>query len=109
RTFHIKTIGMKKTMLILAFLIHVVATAQIAQVTNGAIKTFENFPSDKVAPRNVAVWLPDGYSTAEKYPVLYMHDGQMLFDPSITWNNQAWEADAIASKLMAQNKVQKFI
>lgn len=27
------------------------------------------------------------------FDVLYMHDGQMLFDSSLTWNQQAWEVD----------------
>jgi hypothetical protein len=35
--------------------------------------------------RNVEIWLPPGYddNRSTRYPVLYMHDGQNLFDPRI--------------------------
>ena len=49
-------------------------------VNSGTLKKYENFRSELVAPRNVYVWLPNGYSDKVKYSVLYMHDGQMLFD-----------------------------
>jgi hypothetical protein len=29
-----------------------------------------------------------------------MHDGQMLFDSNITWNNQEWQLDEIAHSLI---------
>ena len=39
--------------------------------------------SAHAATRNITVWLPPGYDdSAERYPVLYMHDGQNLFDAS---------------------------
>ena len=34
--------------------------------------------------RDVLVWLPPGYDAdvaTDRYPVLYMHDGQNLFEP----------------------------
>ena len=40
--------------------------------------------------RRVDVWLPENYNAQQRYPVLYMHDGQMLFDPNTTWNKQSW-------------------
>ena len=76
---------------------------------NGKVVRYENFKSDFVTPRNVDVWLPDNYSEDEKYAVLYMHDGQMLFDPSSTWNKQEWEVDETAGKLIWYKKTQKFI
>lgn len=83
--------------------------AQQTKVTSGTIQHFANFKSKFVDSRNVDVWLPDGYSKNEKYAVLYMHDGQMLFDAEKTWNKQAWEVDEIAGKLIADGKTQKFI
>jgi enterochelin esterase-like enzyme len=38
-----------------------------------------------------------------------MHDGQMLFDSTKTWNKQAWHVDDIASNLIKQNKTRNFI
>lgn len=77
--------------------------------SSGMIKRFEQFPSEFVSPRNVDVWLPDDYSDKLKYSVLYMHDGQMLFDSTVTWNHQAWEADDISSALMKKGEVENFI
>lgn len=39
-----------------------------------------------VPERPIAVWLPPGYPAAAPYAVLYVHDGQMLFDGATTWN-----------------------
>ena len=67
--------------------------AQQPTPSSGRIVRFENFTSKYVPARNVDVWLPDNYSASKKYGVLYMHDGQMLFDSSITWNKQEWSVD----------------
>ena len=72
-------------------MISMLTQAQEIKVSSGTIKSFKNFPSNFVDPRNIDVWLPNGYNEKEKYPVLYMHDGQMLFDPEMTWNKQAWQ------------------
>ena len=87
----------------------VLTQAQTFKVTTGKVERLEKFASKFVEPRNIDVWLPNGYSTSEKYAVLYMHDGQMLFDPASTWNKQAWQVDSIAGKLIAENKIQKCI
>jgi enterochelin esterase-like enzyme len=68
-----------------------------------------NFPSRFVAPRNVDVWLPEGYSSKTKYAVVYMQDGQMLFDADTTWNHQEWGVDETAGKLMADGATRPFI
>ena len=49
--------------------------------------------------RNIWVYLPKGYETSEKrYPVIYMHDAQNLFDEA-TAHNGEWGVDEILSKL----------
>ncbi|MBF6639929.1 alpha/beta hydrolase [Flavobacterium sp. J49] len=83
--------------------------AQNIKVSTGKVQRFENFESKFIDARNVDVWLPNGYNTNEKYAVLYMHDGQMLFDAETTWNKQAWEVDEVAGKLNIEGKVKKFI
>lgn len=40
----------------------------------------------------------------KKYAVLYMQDGQMLFDSSVTWNRQEWKVDEIAGQLIKEKK-----
>jgi len=78
-------------------------------IVNGRLARFANFKSEFVIPRNVDVWLPTNYSHKKKYEVLYMQDGQMLFDSSTTWNKQAWDVDNIILKLGSENKLRDFI
>lgn len=59
--------------------------------------------------RSVVVWVPDGYKTGEPCDVLYMHDGQMLFDSAGTWNKQEWEVDEVLGKLTLEDKVRRTI
>lgn len=55
----------------------------------------------------VDVWLPEGYGKQDvKYPVIYMHDGQNLYDKATTWNHQAWNVDSIAGALAEQNVIE---
>ena len=75
----------------------------------GKIYRIENFPTKFITPRKVDVWLPVNYSTTKKYSVLYMHDGQMLFDANSTWNKQEWMVDEVVSRLIAENKIEDLI
>lgn len=78
-------------------------------VFSGTLFRVDSFPSAFIKPRPVDVWLPEGYSKDKTYSVLYMHDGQMLFDSTSTWNKQEWKVDDWASKLMNEGKTKKFI
>ena len=59
--------------------------------------------------RNIDVWLPSDYNTANRYAVIYMNDGQMLFDSTKTWNKQEWGADEVATLLIRENKIKPCI
>ncbi|MFC1895778.1 alpha/beta hydrolase [Thermodesulfobacteriota bacterium] len=60
----------------------------------GTLKRYEHFPSRFVTPRHVDVWLPPGHdSSSTRYPVLYMHDGQNLFDPATSFTGVTWGID----------------
>lgn len=78
-------------------------------VVHGSIDRIEHFQSRYVAPRTIDIWLPEHYSNTNKYAVLYMHDGQMLFDPKQTWNKQAWNIDDVISDLLLNNKLKNVI
>lgn len=78
-------------------------------VSSGRVRRLAAFPSGFVDARNVDVWLPDSYSDTKRYAVLYMHDGQMLFDPSTTWNKQAWQVDKHVSQLIQRGEIQDCI
>ncbi|MEI8060640.1 MAG: alpha/beta hydrolase-fold protein, partial [Ferruginibacter sp.] len=102
---------MKNFAFILSFLlISISITAQsLPKVISGSIKRHENFYSKFVAARNIDVWLPDGYTSQKKYNVLYMHDGQMLFDSSATWTHSSWDMDDVVSSLLLADKIQDVI
>ena len=91
---------MKQLFLLLA-LIWVAAPVVLGQsASSGRIRRLPDFQSRLVAPRNVDVWLPSGYSSSKKYAVLYMHDGQMLFDSTSTWNHKEWQVDETMGRLI---------
>lgn len=83
--------------------------AQQPSVVSGKIERHAQFLSRYISSRNVDVWLPDDYSTSKKYNVLYMHDGQMLFDAATTWNKQAWDVDDVVTDLLKNNKISDLI
>lgn len=86
-----------------------VATTPAPHVASGSVRRFAAFPSKLVAARTVDVWLPAGYPSAGRYDVLYMHDGQMLFDSTTTWNHQEWRVDETMSRLIQAKTVRPTI
>ncbi len=96
---------MKNSCLIIVTLLCITAKGQLPRVAGGTLKRHENFPSQYVSPRHVDVWLPEEYTLNTRYAVLYMQDGQMLFDSSNTWNKQAWDADDAIAGLTKEKKI----
>ncbi|MBB4637648.1 alpha/beta hydrolase [Longimicrobium terrae] len=60
----------------------------------GSIKVLRGLYSPQLEnERDVLVYLPPSYGrTARRYPVLYMHDGQNLFDRATSFGDE-WEVD----------------
>ncbi len=81
----------------------------LPQVATGRIERLADFASAHVPARHIDVWLPAGYPDAAPYAVLYMHDGQMLFDAQTTWNHQEWRVDEVAGELQASGTLRPFI
>jgi predicted alpha/beta superfamily hydrolase len=81
----------------------------LPKVVSGTVKRIEHFQSNYITARNIDIWLPEGYTDSTKYAVLYMHDGQMLYDPEQSWNKQAWNIDDVASNLFSKNAIKKCI
>ncbi|MCI2228217.1 esterase [Polaribacter sp. MSW13] len=80
-----------------------------AVLAGGKLIRIDSFPSNNIVPRSVDIWLPENYSSKKKYAVLYMHDGQNLFDATTTWNKQEWMIDEVATKLMKEGLTKNFI
>jgi len=83
--------------------------AQLPSVASGKMERIDNLASNYVGSRNVDVWLPAGYDGVKKFAVLYMHDGQMLFDSTTTWNKQEWGVDETVSRLIREKKIHEVI
>lgn len=90
-------------------LLSMTISAQLPSVVSGKIERHAQFPSRFISSRNVDVWLPEDYSASKKYNVLYMHDGQMLFDAATTWNKQAWDVDDVVADLTKNKKINDLI
>ncbi len=73
----------------------------------GAIERLRMYSPQLRDTVTVDVWLPENYdaNSTRRYPVLYMHDGQNLFDASTTWNGQAWEMDATTCRLVREGEI----
>lgn len=81
----------------------------IPTVTQGTLERFPQFASQYVPARDVVVWLPEGYQTGDSCDVLYMHDGNMLFDATTTWNRQEWKVDEMMDSLIKAGKIRPCI
>ena len=77
----------------------------------GDVRVHEGFKSKHlVNGRRLLVYLPPDYekSKSERYPVLYMHDGQNLFDDATSFAGE-WHADETAEKLIREGKIPQLI
>lgn len=73
----------------------------------GTLEHFENFYSKYTDFRNGVVWFPPGYEHQSdiRYPVLYMHDGQNLFDNPASFGGESWRVDLAITRLMGEEKI----
>ncbi len=78
----------------------------------GNIKLHENFHSPELNnDRNIIVYLPPDYgkNKEKKYPVLYMHDGNNIFDIKTSFAGFEWKVDENAEKLIKSNYIKSVI
>ena len=68
------------------------------------LDTYPQMASRFVQPRDVTVYVPDACKAAA-CGVLYMHDGQQLWDAGATWNHQAWQVADTLDRLIADKSV----
>jgi enterochelin esterase-like enzyme len=79
-------------------------------VSAGTVVDLGVLKSKYADARRVVVWLPSGYSAhGPKYSVLYMHDGQNLFDKATAGYGMEWEVDEHLDALIRAGKVRPTI
>jgi enterochelin esterase-like enzyme len=71
----------------------------------GSVRRIQSIESNYVDAREVDIWTPGNYDPSKKYAVLYMQDGQMLFDSTKTWNHQVWGVGETMDSLLHQHKI----
>ena len=78
----------------------------------GDIRVLEAFRSDALGnSRDVLVYLPPGYDDDQhrRFPVLYLHDGQNVFDTSTSFAGTEWGVDETAERLIQEGRVTPLI
>jgi predicted alpha/beta superfamily hydrolase len=78
----------------------------------GRLRYHRRFASKFLStPRDLIVYLPPEYDDSAKtrYPVLYMQDGQNLFDPDTAFGGNDWQVDLTADRLICQGSIPPLI
>jgi predicted alpha/beta superfamily hydrolase len=78
----------------------------------GNIKRHRAFHSRVLGNRrDVLVYLPPGYrrSLRRRYPVLYLHDGQNVFDAATSFAGVEWGVDETAQRLIRHKLIEPLI
>ena len=75
----------------------------------GTVEHLAPLDSKFVGRRNVDVWLPPDYASPKasrhRYPVIYVHDGQNVFDPATSFVGVDWGLDETMTRLIAEKRI----
>ncbi|MFC1528048.1 alpha/beta hydrolase-fold protein [Candidatus Neomarinimicrobiota bacterium] len=78
----------------------------------GSVEYHHDFYSSQLNNyRDIIVWLPSNYSVnmEKRYPVLYLHDGQNVFDPGTSYLGIDWQLDETVTKLIEGGKIKEIL
>jgi len=87
------------------------ALLQAPHTVVGTVRAHPAFESRILGNRrDVLVWLPPQYGTEPKrrFPVLYLHDGQNVFDAATSFAGE-WRADEAATALIGAKRMEPII
>jgi len=103
----------KHFLLVLLLLLAAPAPAEPSGVPNvsaGRIVDLGVLTSVHADPRRVVVWLPGTYTPGgQPHAVLYMHDGQNLFDKATAGYGAEWQVDEVLDRLIRSGQVRPTI
>lgn len=95
-----------KALLALLGMIAAVLGQPAAARDRGRFEEIAALPSTNIAPPRITIWLPPGYDAGtRRYGVVYMHDGQNLFDPKRSNYHKVWAADTAVLRLVAARRI----
>ena len=102
-----------KRLIIVIVLVCGSAAAQQPHTLTGDIRLHRNFHSQILNnDRDIIVYLPPGYDANKtaRYSVLYLHDGQNIFDGATSFiPGQEWRVDETAQSLISAGKIAPLI
>jgi predicted alpha/beta superfamily hydrolase len=77
----------------------------------GLFRYHHTMHGDNLAERDIVVWLPPDYNTdtARHYPVIYMQDGQNVFNAATSSFGVEWRMDEICDSLIKINAIPSVI
>ena len=82
------------------------------QSRTGTLVKVNNFSSPQLGDtRTLRIFLPPSYSLnpLKRYPVLYMHDGQNLFEAATAYGGVEWRVDETINDLVNQGRMDEVI
>lgn len=85
---------------------------EVEQTRGGRLWRVVDFPSEGLGnTRDLRIYLPASYTTDTErlYPVLYMHDGQNLFDAATAAFGVEWEVDERVDTLSAAGLMEEVL
>ena len=95
---------------IAAVLLLLIAAPAAAKVGAGTLVDLGTVQSNYSKARRVTVWLPSSYKPGgPRHAVLYMHDGQNLFDPDTGYGGMEWKVDETLDRLIREGKARATI
>ena len=81
-------------------------------VAGSVVKLIADFHSTALAnDRAIWAYLPPSYAenTRARFPVLYMHDGQNLFDPALAFGGNEWKVDETLDAAAEDGSIEELI
>jgi predicted alpha/beta superfamily hydrolase len=80
------------------------------QIT-GTVRYHRRLKGAGIQDRDLIVWLPPGYETdkTRRYAVIYMQDGQNIFDPATSAFGVDWSIDETADELIRRKLIDPVI
>lgn len=88
------------------------AKPEVPVPSAGEIVWWSDFaPAEAVGVRDIWVWLPPSYGSdpARRYPVLYMHDAENIFDRRLSNFDKEWAVDEAIMRLSARGDLREWI
>jgi enterochelin esterase-like enzyme len=62
-----------------------------------------------LSPRDLRLWLPEGFKKEQRFELLIAHDGQNLFDPGHSYGGVPWGLDRTLQTLISEGRIPQVV